>query len=258
MIEAQLGRCVAGWCPGATGVSGAAKLSGGASQETWTFDIVRASGTIGAILRRAPPGYGASPGRAAGLDAEATLLQLAHDAGLPSPRGTTDCFNIVPIRIKHKGTIIVRMILRSDSRRTVVPAPGVQSLVIETIDHVPVRRRKGNMHARLVRRAPTNPEERFRTHPETGETSLPRIKAFDTQRPQRPLVEPSGPFQIPNTDRHVIQHRWPPSTAGAIRRFARRRPVHRLQNGIETLLQRSAPPGTGMGKDVKRVVADCR
>ena len=43
-------------------------------------------GNVGAILRRAPPGYGASPSRAAGLDAEAMLMQLAHDAGVPSPR----------------------------------------------------------------------------------------------------------------------------------------------------------------------------
>src|SRR4029079_15506785 len=86
MIEEHLARCVAAWYPGATGVTGAAKLSGGASQETWSFDIVHASGNVGAILRRAPPGFGASPGRAAGLDAEAVLMQLAHDAGLPSPR----------------------------------------------------------------------------------------------------------------------------------------------------------------------------
>src|ERR1700704_3328322 len=85
MIEAELGRCVAAFFSGATGVTGAAKLSGGASQETWSFDIVHASGNIGAILRRAPPGYGASPGRAAGLDAEAVLMQLAYEAGLPSP-----------------------------------------------------------------------------------------------------------------------------------------------------------------------------
>lgn len=85
MIEAELGRCVASFVPGATGVAGAAKLSGGASQETWTFDILHPGGTIGAILRRAPPGYGASPGRAAGLDAEAVLMQLAYNAGLPSP-----------------------------------------------------------------------------------------------------------------------------------------------------------------------------
>ena len=49
MIEEQLGRCVASWYPGATGVTGAARLSGGASQETWTFDIVHPGGNVGAI-----------------------------------------------------------------------------------------------------------------------------------------------------------------------------------------------------------------
>jgi aminoglycoside phosphotransferase (APT) family kinase protein len=86
MMEQALGRCVASWCPGATGVTGAAKLSGGASQETWSFDIVHPDGNIGAILRRAPPAYGAAPSRAAGLNAEAKLMQLAYEAGLPSPR----------------------------------------------------------------------------------------------------------------------------------------------------------------------------
>jgi aminoglycoside phosphotransferase (APT) family kinase protein len=84
-MQDELGRCVASWYPGATGITAAAKLSGGASQETWSFDIMHASGNVGAILRRAPQGYGAAPTRAAGLDAEATLMQLAHDAGLPSP-----------------------------------------------------------------------------------------------------------------------------------------------------------------------------
>ena len=86
MIEADLGRCVAAWYPGATGVTGAAKLSGGASQETWSFDIVHPDGNVGAILRRAPQGYGLVPARAAGLNAEAILMQLAYEAGVPSPR----------------------------------------------------------------------------------------------------------------------------------------------------------------------------
>jgi aminoglycoside phosphotransferase (APT) family kinase protein len=86
MMEALLGRSIASWCPGATGVANAARLSGGASQETWSFDIVHPDGNIGAILRRAPPGYGAAPSRAAGLDAEAVLMQLAYDAALPSPK----------------------------------------------------------------------------------------------------------------------------------------------------------------------------
>jgi aminoglycoside phosphotransferase (APT) family kinase protein len=86
MMEALLGRGVAAWCAGATGVVHAVRLSGGASQETWSFDILHPDGNIGAILRRAPQGYGAAPARAAGLNAEATLMQLAHDAGVPSPR----------------------------------------------------------------------------------------------------------------------------------------------------------------------------
>jgi aminoglycoside phosphotransferase (APT) family kinase protein len=86
MMEALLGRSVASWCPGAIGVVGAVRLSGGASQETWSFDIVHPDGVFGAILRRAPQGYGAAPSRAAGLNAEAVLMQLAHSAGVPSPR----------------------------------------------------------------------------------------------------------------------------------------------------------------------------
>ena len=85
-MEVLLGRGVAAWCPGATGIVGAIRLSGGASQETWSFDIVHPGGNIGAILRRAPSGYGAAPERAAGLNAEAALMQLAYDAGVPSPR----------------------------------------------------------------------------------------------------------------------------------------------------------------------------
>jgi aminoglycoside phosphotransferase (APT) family kinase protein len=119
MMEQKLGRCVAAWCPGATGVVGAAKLSGGASQETWSFDIVHPDGNIGAILRRAPQGYGAAPTRAAGLNAEATLMQLAYDAGLPSPRvmhvlQPQDELGTGFIMARVEGETIARKILRDD------------------------------------------------------------------------------------------------------------------------------------------------
>jgi aminoglycoside phosphotransferase (APT) family kinase protein len=86
MIEEGLARGVAAFMPGATGIKAVAKLSGGASQETWRFDIVHPDGDVGAILRRAPLGYGAAPGRATGLANEAALMQLAYVAGVPSPR----------------------------------------------------------------------------------------------------------------------------------------------------------------------------
>jgi aminoglycoside phosphotransferase (APT) family kinase protein len=119
MMEAELGRCVASWCPGATGVTGAAKLSGGASQETWSFDILHPDGVFGAILRRAPPGVGAAPSRAAGLAAEAQLMQLAHDAGLPSPRvlhvlQPQDGLGTGFIMQRVEGETIARKILRDE------------------------------------------------------------------------------------------------------------------------------------------------
>lgn len=115
-MQEALGRCVASWCPGATGVSNAARLSGGASQETWSFDIEHPDGVIGAILRRAPQGHGASP-RAVGLDIESILMQQAFDAGVPSPR----VLHVLPpgdelgtgfIMARVEGETIPRKILR--------------------------------------------------------------------------------------------------------------------------------------------------
>jgi aminoglycoside phosphotransferase (APT) family kinase protein len=119
MMEALLGRSVAAWCPGATGVGGAVRLSGGASQETWSFDIVHPDGIRGAILRRAPQGFGAAPTRAAGLGAEAALMQLAHRAGVPSPKvlhvlQPRDELGTGFIMTRVEGETIPRKILRDD------------------------------------------------------------------------------------------------------------------------------------------------
>jgi aminoglycoside phosphotransferase (APT) family kinase protein len=119
MMEEVLGRSVASWCRGATGVTNAVRLSGGASQETWSFDIQHPDGLIGAILRRAPQGYGAAPGRAAGLDAEARLMQLAYDAGVPSPRvlhilQPQDDLGTGFVMARVEGETIARKILRDE------------------------------------------------------------------------------------------------------------------------------------------------
>jgi aminoglycoside phosphotransferase (APT) family kinase protein len=119
MMEQALGRCVASWYPGASGVTGAVRLSGGASQETWSFDIVHPAGVLAAILRRAPQGYGAAPSRAAGLNAEAVLMQLAHDAGVPSPRvlhvlRPQDDLGTGFVMARVEGETIPRKILRDE------------------------------------------------------------------------------------------------------------------------------------------------
>jgi aminoglycoside phosphotransferase (APT) family kinase protein len=118
-VEDLLSRSAVTWCAGATGVTDARRLSGGASQETWSFDITHPDGSIGAILRRAPPGYGAAPGRAAGLDAEAVLMRLAYAAGVPSPKvlhvlKPDDDLGIGFVMQRIAGETIPRKILRDD------------------------------------------------------------------------------------------------------------------------------------------------
>jgi len=118
-MEAELGRCVTSFYPGATGIAGATKLSGGASQETWSFDIVHPEGDIGAILRRAPKGSGAAPRRAAGLNNEAALMHLAYQAGVPSPRvlyilKPGDELGTGFIMERVEGETIARKVLRDD------------------------------------------------------------------------------------------------------------------------------------------------
>jgi aminoglycoside phosphotransferase (APT) family kinase protein len=125
-MQASLERCVESWCPGATGVTGLVRLSGGASQETWSFDIVHESGNIGAILRRAPAGYGAAPERAAGLNTEARLMQCAQGAGVPSPRvlhvlEAQDDLGTGFIMDRVEGETIPRKILRDEKFAGVRP-----------------------------------------------------------------------------------------------------------------------------------------
>ena len=126
MIETELARCVARWFVAATGVSKTTKLSGGASQETWSFDIMHPGGPTGAILRRAPKGYGAAPTRAAGLNAEARLMRLAHEAGLPSPEvlhvlTPEDDLGTGFIMRRIEGETIARKILRDAQFATARP-----------------------------------------------------------------------------------------------------------------------------------------
>jgi aminoglycoside phosphotransferase (APT) family kinase protein len=140
MIEEALSRSVQDWYPGATGVSAATKLSGGASQETWSFEIVHPSGNLGAILRRAPKGYGAAPTRAAGLAAEARLMQLAFDAGVPSPRvlhvlTPEDDLGAGFIMARVEGETIARKILRDAEFASVRPKLARQLGKIAAIIH---------------------------------------------------------------------------------------------------------------------------
>jgi aminoglycoside phosphotransferase (APT) family kinase protein len=81
-LERAITRAIAG----ITSITGLKRLSGGASQETWSFDGTGPNGTTPLILRRAPFGK-AIPRTATAvpLATEARVIRLAEKAGVPVP-----------------------------------------------------------------------------------------------------------------------------------------------------------------------------
>jgi len=71
--------------PGGRAVSELKRLSGGASQETWSFKLATPEGEARLILRRAPDSAAART-LAISLETEARLMRMAGEAGVPSPR----------------------------------------------------------------------------------------------------------------------------------------------------------------------------
>jgi aminoglycoside phosphotransferase (APT) family kinase protein len=68
---------------GATGVEGLQRLSGGATQEIWRFDLTGPSGRTPLILRREPAGR--TSVAAVGLETEAALIVAASAKDVPVP-----------------------------------------------------------------------------------------------------------------------------------------------------------------------------
>jgi aminoglycoside phosphotransferase (APT) family kinase protein len=72
--------------PGAATVENLKRLSGGASQETWSFDVPGPDGPSGFILRRPPGGVEImASAHAIGLSTEAAVIRAAVAAGAPAP-----------------------------------------------------------------------------------------------------------------------------------------------------------------------------
>jgi len=86
-LERALLRVLVAAYPDAVAVRDLRRLSGGASQETWSFAIETTAAPVRLILRRAPGGreHGGLPASIP-LATEAKLIQLAAVAGTPVPR----------------------------------------------------------------------------------------------------------------------------------------------------------------------------
>jgi len=111
--------CVAAFGDSRLRIDGLRRLSGGASRQTWSFDVVAGDGARTAcILRRDPPG---ARRRAVGMTDEAALLRLARGAGVPAPEvlmngdGAGSLGTPFMVMRRIEGETIPRRILREES-----------------------------------------------------------------------------------------------------------------------------------------------
>jgi len=87
-FQAALETALAKAMPGFARVEGMTRLSGGASQETWSFDGVTAAGGEPLILRRSPGGGArvTEGSSAVSLETEAVVIEAARKTGVKAPR----------------------------------------------------------------------------------------------------------------------------------------------------------------------------
>ncbi len=124
----HLERALAGALPGFKYLTDAARLSGGASQETWALNAVTSGATLPLILRRTPGGgpRQAGSGASVPLATEAIVIETCREAGVAAPRvryvlKPEDGVGEGYVMERVEGETIARKILRDATFDTVRP-----------------------------------------------------------------------------------------------------------------------------------------
>ena len=127
------------------------RLSGGASQETWSFDALTANGREPLILRRSPGGLPRVAGgtsTSVPLETEAAVIELTRKAGCAAPRvrhvlAQSEGVGQGYVMDRLKGETIARKILRDQEYSAVRPKLARQCgeilARIHAVDPEPVR-----------------------------------------------------------------------------------------------------------------------
>jgi len=141
-LEGALARIVARRFGSAARLTGLERLSGGASQELWSFDVETGPQRLPLILRRNPGGF-VQRESAAGMEAEARLIGLARGTGTPAPEVVYVCapedgLGRGYVMERLSGETIARRILRdpeyADARSKLARQIGAAAAHIHQVD----------------------------------------------------------------------------------------------------------------------------
>ena len=85
----------------------------------------------------------------------------------------TDYLDIVPVWIKHKSTVVISIVMKSNSGLSVITPTGLHGYAVEVIYHFSATCAESNMSWWLVGSASANPEIRSTPFSETSNISVP-------------------------------------------------------------------------------------
>ena len=146
-LERTLGNAI----PGLNGLAGAVRLSGGASQETWSLDAIMGEAIAPLILRRAPGGAPRPQGTGSNsvpLETEAIVIEAARKAGAAAPcvryvLTPEDGVGVGYVMDRLEGETIARKILRNvefdDVRPKLARQCGEILARIHAVDTAPLK-----------------------------------------------------------------------------------------------------------------------
>ncbi len=152
-LAAALAAGLAAELPAPVSVEGLERLTGGASRETWSFDVVDADGVRhGLVLRRDFVERAQDSRDAGGLDRarELALQRVLHAAGVPVPRplaspaGLADSFVMERVEGESRPRAIarkpelapIRLRLAADVGRALASIHTVDAATLPSLDHL--------------------------------------------------------------------------------------------------------------------------
>jgi len=141
---------------------------------------------MGPIARQVPPARG-------GARRGSGLWPVAHG------------FDIVTIRTNDKGAVVVRVVLRPQTRRTVVAAARGNGVSIEVVDLTPGLCGKREVQRSALHRAGAEPERRFVVSSQPDGVRNLHYDS-DAERGERFDEECLARFEITGADSNVIEH----------------------------------------------------
>src|ERR1700722_3815789 len=131
-----------------------------------------------------------------------------------SSRLVTDYFDIVTVRVEHKGSVVMLVIMRPVAGSAVVAPSRGKGRLIKRVDERSASHTESNVHVGLVRGSRADPEIGFRGLAESGDVRASRHRPGKlhqqgiTDGLQRRAVKRLAGFEVTHRNASMVDHGW--------------------------------------------------